>query len=536
MTKSLSYLGTCILLAATVVGCGDDAGGGSNTDDALDAGGTDEPVRDDSTDDGTDTDGGNTPTTDLDAGGSDDGGALPITLSNPIHVVPDSDADAVDGSEEHPFATLYDAASAILADPEWDGLIVVHAGVHELPETVTIPRTADLEFEAGATLALGYKANFNAQRDVKVLGEEDLPVTFTWLVEKQHWGTFNLFEPESQENVFQYAVFAHGGEGQFKGIGVRGALSLENASALITDCLFLENEGDDALSLGRSESIVMNNRFIGNFLDAIDVDGPAAAEIFDNYFESTGNDAIDCGEGATFLAHDNVIVGSGDKGISVGEGSTPILVNNVISDCFIGIGVKDGSDPDMSNNTVYGSDYGFASYESVADQGTGKGTFRNGIIWNSGVADVALVGGGADFSYSCIQSGGYVTEVALEGEEPVGGDDAGVADAGRADGAAADSGVTASGLVKFTGEGMVSAGAGCDDPLFANPDEHDFHLSSTAGRYVETDDEWVQDDVDSPCLDMGDPGTATGDEPEPNGGRVNLGGYGGTEHASRSSN
>lgn len=35
----------------------------------------------------------------------------------------------------------------------------------------------------------------------------------------------------------------------------------------------------------------------------------------------------------------------------------------------------------------------------------------------------------------------------------------------------------------------------------------------------------------SPCIDAGNPADAVGDEPEPNGGRVNIGAYGGTKHA-----
>lgn len=42
------------------------------------------------------------------------------------------------------------------------------------------------------------------------------------------------------------------------------------------------------------------------------------------------------------------------------------------------------------------------------------------------------------------------------------------------------------------------------------------------------------DDVTSPCIDAGDPNSPVGDEPMPNGGRVNMGAYGGTAEASKS--
>jgi len=72
------------------------------------------------------------------------------------------------------------------------------------------------------------------------------------------------------------------------------------------------------------------------------------------------------------------------------------------------------------------------------------------------------------------------------------------------------------------------------DPLFADPNKGEFHLKSQAGRWNQTDSNWVVDDVTSPCIDAGDPASAIGYEPFPNGGRINIGPYGGTAEASKS--
>ena len=45
---------------------------------------------------------------------------------------------------------------------------------------------------------------------------------------------------------------------------------------------------------------------------------------------------------------------------------------------------------------------------------------------------------------------------------------------------------------------------------------------------------WVYDSVTSPCIDAGDPEDEFSLEPEPNGGRINMGAYGNTIEASRS--
>ena len=72
------------------------------------------------------------------------------------------------------------------------------------------------------------------------------------------------------------------------------------------------------------------------------------------------------------------------------------------------------------------------------------------------------------------------------------------------------------------------------DPVFADPDNSDYHLKSQAGRWDLTNQSWLADDVTSPCIDAGDPDTPIDLEPLPNGGIVNMGVYGATSQASKS--
>ncbi|UCC96851.1 MAG: MBL fold metallo-hydrolase [Phycisphaerales bacterium] len=98
------------------------------------------------------------------------------------------------------------------------------------------------------------------------------------------------------------------------------------------------------------------------------------------------------------------------------------------------------------------------------------------------------------------------------------------------------------------------------DPLFANPGywadvndpniviepddleavwkavwvDGDYHLKSHGGRWDPASESWIVDDVTSLCIDAGDPNISVGAEPEPNGGRINMGAYGGTKEASKS--
>jgi hypothetical protein len=73
-----------------------------------------------------------------------------------------------------------------------------------------------------------------------------------------------------------------------------------------------------------------------------------------------------------------------------------------------------------------------------------------------------------------------------------------------------------------------------DDPCFADANNNDYHLKSQAGRWEPLSQRWVQDDVNSSCIDVGDPNSDWTKELWPHGKRINMGAYGGTPQASMS--
>ncbi len=76
------------------------------------------------------------------------------------------------------------------------------------------------------------------------------------------------------------------------------------------------------------------------------------------------------------------------------------------------------------------------------------------------------------------------------------------------------------------------------NPLFADPKQNDFHLQSQRGRYWPKSGNaggvWILDEATSPCIDAGDPRIRPTRERMPNGGRINIGAYGGTPFAGMS--
>ncbi|MHC4476947.1 MAG: LamG-like jellyroll fold domain-containing protein [Planctomycetota bacterium] len=80
------------------------------------------------------------------------------------------------------------------------------------------------------------------------------------------------------------------------------------------------------------------------------------------------------------------------------------------------------------------------------------------------------------------------------------------------------------------------------EPRFVDPNNGDYHLKSEGWRWSRSEQQWVFDDVTSPCIDAGNPGAPLGNEPmsvprDANNVwgeniRVNMGAYGGTSQAS----
>jgi len=160
-----------------------------------------------------------------------------------------------------------------------------------------------------------------------------------------------------------------------------------------------------------------------------------------------------------------------------GEGESSVLRNFVIQNSEYGI-FCNGASPTITNITIVNGDFGIAAY------GGAKPHISNCILWNNIKGDLFQ----CEAIYSCFRDITYALW-----------------------------------------QGNINK-----DPLFADPDSGDYHLRSRYGRYWPPHNVWVIDYVRSPCIDAGDPEIYPRRERMPHGGRLNMGAYGGTPHASMS--
>ena len=155
------------------------------------------------------------------------------------------------------------------------------------------------------------------------------------------------------------------------------------------------------------------------------------------------------------------------------EGRGSVLRNLIIRNSYMGAFIA-GSSPTISNLTVADNSSGIEAYVGSEPD------ISNCIFWNNPGGDVF----GCKARYSRLD-----------------------------DGAA--------------GTGNIDL-----EPMFADPNNGDYHLLSERGRYWLKHGVWVLDSVTSSCIDAGDPNADYSREPMPNGGRIDMGAHGGSNYAS----
>ncbi len=217
--------------------------------------------------------------------------------------------------------------------------------------------------------------------------------------------------------------------------------------------------------------------------------------------------------------------------IVVNVGNNAILSHNIITQNYapsIGAGVfiDEGATATLQNELIYANQCPERGGVAVYVDGEGGGGAGSVVqIINSTIAhNNCPTSTGGNAVYVEGDSNVSVQNSILWGN---GGDDIATVDTSQIS-------------VTYTLSEEVIEGEGnfSQDPLFANTENHDYHLRSFSGRWDATANgglgAWVVDTVQSPAIDSGDPTTLWSAEPSPNGERINLGAYGNTPQASLS--
>jgi hypothetical protein len=427
-------------------------------------------------------------------------------------------------------------------NPQWNPYTV--AGELKVPKGTTLtllPGTLVL-FEENSRIVINGR--------LLAEGTPAHPIRFTRATDKNYWLGLQ-FDQTMEDNRIRHAFleYARTNDGM---IGLqKSRLLLEyadfdhcdrrrirtlNSSLIVRHCRFADMFGPDQppTTDNLSENIwgsgipddgwlvIEENVFGTNkgHNDAIDFDGPAAPKpipyIHNNVFLGGADDAMDLEgdaliEGNLFMnfVRDQYNKASGESNVlSAGAGKHYTMIHNIFVNSQHVAQVKDGSFLTFTNNTAVNISREAIYFDlGLPGRKPGRGAVvQNSIFWNvvevfEGITDQINLT--VDHCLLPVQWGSL-------------------------------------------GVGNISA-----DPLFAavghwdpngtpnNPKddfwvEGDYHLKSKAGRWDPTTGQWVIDKVTSPCIDAGNGSSEWTNEPWPNGGRIDMGAYGGTAEASLS--
>ncbi|HUU69647.1 MAG TPA: right-handed parallel beta-helix repeat-containing protein, partial [Planctomycetota bacterium] len=282
--------------------------------------------------------------------------------------------------------------------------------------------------------------------------------------------------------------------------------------------------GGGGAEIWSSSVVITGNVFSGNYLDMADAGGgvfigPDSSVVFaDNDVYGNFGDGLVCSFASGSLISGNRITGNVGDGIAC-RSCSPAITGNLVTGNGAwwggGISCSDLAGLAVTNNTI--ADNGTSGWGGVGILCTGADVIlRNCIVWGNSLQIALVWTSTTTVSYSGVEGG----NAAIYRE---------------------------SGSTLSWGTGNIDS-----DPQFVSRGyrddngtadiwddfwvEGDYHLLSAGGRWDPALGDWVFDSVTSPCIDSGDPLYAVFDEPEPNGGRTNLGSYGNTSQASRTPN
>ncbi len=315
-------------------------------------------------------------------------------------------------------------------------------------------------------------------------------------------GGMNIIESSAvvRDCIFEYN-FAGSSIGTVYGVG--GGLYNQDSNPTIENCIFRKNCVD---YLVNNSSLAALGAGIFNYASNPTIigctfDRNAAYDAGAGMFNANSSpELIEC----TFNA--NLCLSFG--GAMFNDGGSPKLDNCLVTintSAVAGGMFCDGSRPVMTNCTFAGNTGIFRGNTLECDGGSSSRIeFVNSIIWDGSTGAISNNDGSQIIvKYSDVQGG-------RSGTGNINVDP------------------------KFAGPGSFNNNG---TPTNVGDDtwtDGDYHLKSEFGRWDPDGESWVTDSVTSPCIDAGDPASPIGDEPDANGGIVNMGAYGGTAQASKS--
>ena len=215
----------------------------------------------------------------------------------------------------------------ILKDPEDPAGLIIPKGVHEISETLIIPRDITLTFQPGAELRFGAGCSLVSYGPIHARGTEGDPVIFTAKNRLFKWGVLGVVKAE--ESVFDYVVFRNARSAHVNDITFPAGLSVIDGDVEITRSRFVGMFGKDAVNVQNGKVLVKHNVFQDSYKDGLDLDG-ASGEVSFNEFINCDDEGIDLSQNLDVRVFNNKILDRKGGRLSADNNLDEIVAQNTL--------------------------------------------------------------------------------------------------------------------------------------------------------------------------------------------------------------
>lgn len=252
--------------------------------------------------------------------------------------------------------------------------ITFKSGHWTLKEPLIIPENYRVNAYAGLHLDIEDNAMIFSRSPLLFKGSVNQPIIIKGNgLHSQGIAVIQAKEGSFLENVY----FEKLGEPRQKSWGLTGAITFYESPVTINQCVFSDNNSEDALNIVRSDFSLMNSVFKYTFSDALDLDF-SNGTIQNCSIYKAGNDGIDV-SGSQVNLQRIIIDGAEDKGISAGEGSNMHLQDIIVKNVEVAFASKDNSFVKADTVRVSSAKVGFVVYQKKSEYGPGNMVITDGI-------------------------------------------------------------------------------------------------------------------------------------------------------------
>lgn len=213
------------------------------------------------------------------------------------------------------------------ASPRDSTSLLLRKADYEINETVIVPRGVTLTIEPGTIIRFGGGCSLISYSPILARGTKEEPIVFTAKNKLLKWGAVGLVKTSSA--VFDNVIFEHCRHAFVNDNDFPGGLSAIESEIEITNSLFVNIFGKDAVNMQRSKFIIKNNVFKNTFKDGLDLDG-GSGEISFNQFFNCGDEGIDLTDNYNIQVWNNKVLDAHGGRIAADQNLNEILSMNTV--------------------------------------------------------------------------------------------------------------------------------------------------------------------------------------------------------------